>query len=340
MPAVNLSPLFNAQQLFTAAGAPLSGGFINTYLAGTNTPAATYSDSLGTVLNSNPIQLDSGGFLPGEVWMLTATAYKFVVTDSAGANARTYDNIVAALGSTSSATSFTASSNAIGFNADLLAVGGFTGYEIQNQLGVRSADFMYWGASSSPLYGMTAGWAGINTSATIGFTIGTGDAVKMSFSPLTNDITAQGVAISRSKSATTSKTSTSTVGDDPHLVAPLGVGTWAFEVWVPVWGTTSGAGGFKYQMAFSGTATNTAASATSYQNSAFVATVSFPFGSPNSIGVIDIGTGITAVGWVRLMGTLTVSAPGNLSLQWAQAASFGNATNVGVGGWMNCVKVG
>lgn len=185
MPAVNLSPIFNGQQFFTTAGTPLIGGLITTYLAGTATPALTYTDSAGSITNSNPIVLDGAGLMPAELWLLNATAYKFVVTDSVGANARTYDNITAPLAATSTGTSFTATSNTVSFTAQLLAVGGFNGYQINNQAGSRVADFMYWGASSSPLYGMAAGWAGINTPAGVGFTIGTNDLVQMSFSPST-----------------------------------------------------------------------------------------------------------------------------------------------------------
>jgi hypothetical protein len=340
MPAVNLSPIFNGQQFFTTAGTPLSGGFINTYAAGTVTPAATYADSAGTILNSNPIQLDSAGLPPSEIWLVNATAYKFVVTDSLGANARTYDNVIAPLAASASALSYSTASNVIGFTAQTLAVGGFTGYQANNQLGTRVLNLMYWGASSSPLYGMTAGWSGLNTASGVGFTIGTNDTVRMSFSSSSADITAQGVAISRVKTATTSKASTTVVGDDPHLIATLAIGAWSFDLWLPVWGTGSGAGGFKFQMAFSGTTTSSAASATSYQNATFSAGVNFPFASPSTIGLIDVGTGITSVGWVRIVGTVTVSVAGSLSLQWAQAAPSGNATNVGIGGWMNCVKVG
>lgn len=183
MPAVNLSPIFNAWQFFTNAGTPNGGGLINTYLAGSATPALTYIDSSGNTANSNPIVLDAAGFLPAELWLLNATAYKFVVTDSTGSNARTYDNITAPLAATASGANFTTTSNSVGFVAKLTAIGGVTGFEIQNQTAARVMDLLYWGASSSPLYGMTAGWAGINTPASVGFTIGTGDAVRMAVDP-------------------------------------------------------------------------------------------------------------------------------------------------------------
>ena len=48
--AVTLSPLGGvAAQFFNNDGVPLSGGLIYTYLAGTNTPATTYTTGAGTI---------------------------------------------------------------------------------------------------------------------------------------------------------------------------------------------------------------------------------------------------------------------------------------------------
>lgn len=64
-----------------STGAPLAGGLIYTYAAGTNTPQATYTDSTGTVLNSNPVVLDSAG--RAQIWFISS-AYKIVVKDVNG----------------------------------------------------------------------------------------------------------------------------------------------------------------------------------------------------------------------------------------------------------------
>lgn len=93
MPTVNLSPIFNGYQGFTPGGLPLAGGFINTYLAGTTTPAATYTSISGSIANSNPIQLDASGRPPNEIWLIAGQAYNFVLTDSLGLNPLSYDNI-------------------------------------------------------------------------------------------------------------------------------------------------------------------------------------------------------------------------------------------------------
>ena len=67
-------------QFFDANGAPLSGGFLYTYAAGTTTPLATYTDFTGVSANTNPIVLDSRG--EANVWLGTAS-YKLALYTSA-----------------------------------------------------------------------------------------------------------------------------------------------------------------------------------------------------------------------------------------------------------------
>jgi len=77
-------------QFFDLNGAPLSGGLLYTYAAGTTTPLATYTDSTGNFANTNPIVLDSRG--EANVW-LGAAIYKFALYTSAGVLIWTVDNI-------------------------------------------------------------------------------------------------------------------------------------------------------------------------------------------------------------------------------------------------------
>ena len=88
--------------LFAGAGAQfldnngnlLSGGLIYTYSAGTTTPLATYTSTLGNISHPNPIVLDSAGRIPGgELWLSTGFGYKFVTKDSNNVLIGTYDNI-------------------------------------------------------------------------------------------------------------------------------------------------------------------------------------------------------------------------------------------------------
>jgi hypothetical protein len=96
MPAVNLSPVGGvAAQFFTNTGAVLTGGKIYTYLAGTTTPAATYTTSAGNVARTNPVVLDAAGRVSGsgEIWLTQGVVYKFVLEDANSVLIATYDNI-------------------------------------------------------------------------------------------------------------------------------------------------------------------------------------------------------------------------------------------------------
>ena len=93
--AVNLSPVGGAAaQFFDNDGNVLSGGLIYTYLAGSTTPATTYTTSAGNIAHSNPIVLDSAGRVPsGEIWLNAGIVYKFVLHNSSNVLIATYDNI-------------------------------------------------------------------------------------------------------------------------------------------------------------------------------------------------------------------------------------------------------
>ena len=77
-------------QFFDANGAPLSGGKLYTYAAGTTTPLATYTDYGAGTPNANPVILDSRG--EASVW-LGSLAYKMALKTSADATVWTVDNM-------------------------------------------------------------------------------------------------------------------------------------------------------------------------------------------------------------------------------------------------------
>lgn len=94
--AVSLSPVGGAAaQFFTNTGAVLTGGKLYTYLAGTTTPATTYTSSSGNTAWTNPIVLDAAGRVSGggEIWLTNGTSYKFVLKDSTDVLIATYDNV-------------------------------------------------------------------------------------------------------------------------------------------------------------------------------------------------------------------------------------------------------
>lgn len=70
--------------------APLVGGKLYTYEAGTTTPLATYTDQSGSTPNANPVILDASG--SADVW-LSSAAYKFKLEDSSGVIQWTVDDI-------------------------------------------------------------------------------------------------------------------------------------------------------------------------------------------------------------------------------------------------------
>jgi hypothetical protein len=77
-------------QFFTTAGVPMAGGLLYTYAAGTTTPLVTYTDSSGTIANTNPVILDSRG--EASIW-LSNVGYKFKLATAANVDIWTQDNI-------------------------------------------------------------------------------------------------------------------------------------------------------------------------------------------------------------------------------------------------------
>lgn len=73
---MNLSPL-PIQKFFDNAGRPLNGGLLFTYVTGTNTKLATYTDSTGGTPNTNPIRLDFRG--EARIWLDQTLTYRFVL---------------------------------------------------------------------------------------------------------------------------------------------------------------------------------------------------------------------------------------------------------------------
>ena len=77
-------------QFTTTAGAPLIGGKVYTYSAGTTTPLATYTDNTGSAANTNPVILNVRG--EAAIW-LSPASYKFVLKDANDVTIWTSDNL-------------------------------------------------------------------------------------------------------------------------------------------------------------------------------------------------------------------------------------------------------
>jgi|GEM_PF-7053434 len=87
-----LAPIVNDQQV-DSNGAPLSGGSIYTYLAGTSSAYPTYTDNTGLTPQANPIVLNSLGLPSSPIWLTGGVAYKFTIRDALGVLQRTIDNV-------------------------------------------------------------------------------------------------------------------------------------------------------------------------------------------------------------------------------------------------------
>lgn len=91
--------LFPVIQFTDDNGAALASGDVLTYVGGTTTPAATYSNSTGTAA-ANPVVLDASG-RPNNgtgLWLDSTVTYKFIIRDSNDNELQTIDNYAAAGG--------------------------------------------------------------------------------------------------------------------------------------------------------------------------------------------------------------------------------------------------
>ena len=134
-------PVFRA---LDAGGAPLVGGLLYSYGAGTLVPLATYVDQAGVTTNANPVVLDSTG--SANVWF-GASAYKLVMKDSGGSTLWTVDNYqpesaAATLRSDLASTASTALGDALVGVKSTLTGGAATNQHIVNQESVSIFRFM------------------------------------------------------------------------------------------------------------------------------------------------------------------------------------------------------
>lgn len=77
-------------QFLDSNGYPLAGGKVYSYVAGTSTALATYTDSTKTVANTNPVILDASGM--AAIW-IGGDVYKIIVQNSAGVQQWSADGV-------------------------------------------------------------------------------------------------------------------------------------------------------------------------------------------------------------------------------------------------------
>jgi hypothetical protein len=90
----SLTPVLK-QRFFDANGAPLVGGKLYSYTAGTTTPRTTFTDQSGLVPNTNPVILDANA--QADVWIGNGY-YKFVLTNAADVVQYTIDRVATGTG--------------------------------------------------------------------------------------------------------------------------------------------------------------------------------------------------------------------------------------------------
>lgn len=89
-----VSECFTANPSLLANGSINVNGNVSIYLAGTTTPANTYTANGGVTLNPNPMQLTVTGRLVNQIWQLQGQAVKIVVADQLGNSISTDDNLL------------------------------------------------------------------------------------------------------------------------------------------------------------------------------------------------------------------------------------------------------
>lgn len=177
-------------QFFDSNGVPLNGGLIYTYLAGTTTPATTYTSiDPANFPNTNPIVLDSAGRTPAQIWLTEGVSYKFVLQTALGVPIKTDDNIFAsyqlafdvgvavglgaggvldniAVGNTALSSNITGASNtAIGNNA----LGANTDGRQNTAVGSEALD-----ANTAGDYNVAVGYSALTAATTANYNAGIG----------------------------------------------------------------------------------------------------------------------------------------------------------------------
>jgi hypothetical protein len=344
-----LSPISTILQYFTDSGIVLSNGKVNTYLAGTSTPTATYTDITGVTPNANPIILSSAGRLPNvSIWQPGGVALKVVVTDALNNQiGPTFDQISGINDPTSLTSSLAASGS--GSGADLVAnavrsfdivssvrsagaptiISGQTRIidtEGANAINDGFGGLFYWNASSS------ATDDGISVIKPTGVS-GNGRYLRQKNSQFY-----------ASKPSSTARTSVTTLSADPDLLitVPISSGTYSFEGLLLFNGSGGGGGGISVGLYTGSTLVNNpafvvlgrinAAAFNAYIGgwNASVVTSSF-----SAATITASGSGNDAV---HICGTISgISGSGNFGISWAQNSSSANSAQMLAGSWIRLV---
>lgn len=116
-----LTPISAIFQYFNDVGVVLAGGKVYTYLAGTTTPTATYTDVTGGTPNANPLTLASNGRLNNvQIWQPGGSLIKLVIKDASGNQLGPVFDQISGINDPATTLASLASPNT-GFGVDLVA---------------------------------------------------------------------------------------------------------------------------------------------------------------------------------------------------------------------------
>jgi hypothetical protein len=145
----------------------------------------------------------------------------------------------------------------------------------------------------------------------------------------------RGVPFVRFKPASTARSNTITMTNDPDLQVALVAGTYRFELLVGVFLTSSTTQGVSYNVNYSGTFSTNFLLVMAQQSAPtaqYFTSLSVQTAPGNGAFNPTIPTASGGPGWFqKIDGMFTATASGILAFAWAQTSSNANATNVSIG---------
>ena len=78
-------------QFLDLNGNPLAGGKVETFISGTSTPQATFTDQTGATPNANPVILDAAG--RSDIWLTPGLSYRITVKNSSDVQQWSVDGV-------------------------------------------------------------------------------------------------------------------------------------------------------------------------------------------------------------------------------------------------------
>lgn len=155
---------------------------------------------------------------------------------------------------------------------------------------------------------------------------------------LTADILNAGLPYTVWKTGNTTRTSNTTLADDPDLILALVANaSYSFDMFLPVTGAAIGTGDIKVAVNYSGTS-----GGGTWEGFGMATTAVTSYHSAGqSLGVNAQAYGINGLsfGALRISGMIFTTTSGNLSLQWAQQTSNATGTNLRVGSYLRVFRV-